>query len=264
MIQEWFIPYSEITFPKLEVRCGTMQRMPPDVAEKWKADRLQIGRREAMRASALLHDGRALGADGSGGRMPGEEKGGTKMNGTQTREGRREVRAIRTEFQAREENSEPHISGYFAVFDGVYEIAPGMTESVAPEAFNNTLGGDIRALTNHDTTLVLGRTKNHTLQLSVDAHGLFGDIRINPNDVDAMNLYERVRRGDVDQCSFGFDILSEETDFRDDGSVHFTIREVKLYEVSVVTFPAYEETLVSARMKDVAEIKKRKKGRRTA
>ena len=62
-----------------------------------------------------------------------------------------------------------------------------------------------------------------------------------------MNLYERVKRGDVDQCSFGFNIVSEETDFREDGSIHWTITEVELHEVSVCTFPAYKETNVSAR-----------------
>ena len=170
---------------------------------------------------------------------------------------RREVRATRTEFKTREESGEYHICGYFAVFDGVYEIAPGMTESVAPEAFNNPLDGDVRALTNHDTTLVLGRTKSHTLTLSVDAHGLYGDILINPNDVDAMNLYRRVQRGDVDQCSFGFDIVNEETDFRDDGSVHWTIKEVALYEVSCCTFPAYETTNISAREADREAAKQR-------
>ena len=61
----------------------------------------------------------------------------------------------------------------------------------------------------------------------------------------------------MDQCSFGFDITAEETDYRDDGSVHWTIMGVNLYEVSVVTFPAYEATLVSARKKDYEEIKKR-------
>lgn len=172
---------------------------------------------------------------------------------------RREVRAVRTEFKTREENGEaPHISGYFAVFDGVYEIGPGMTESVDRDAFKNTLGGDIRALTNHDTTLVLGRTKNHTLTLTADEHGLFGDITINPNDVDAMNLYERVRRGDVDQCSFGFDILSEETDFRDDGSIHWTIKEVELFEVSCCTFPAYKDTNISAREAQRVEAEERR------
>ena len=169
----------------------------------------------------------------------------------------RHVRARLTEFQTREEDERPHISGYFSVFDGTYEIGPGMTESVDRHAFDNTLGGDIRALTNHDTTLVLGRTKAHTLELLTDEHGLWGGISINPNDTDATNLYERVKRGDVSQCSFGFNIVSENTDIRDDGSVHWTITEADLHEVSVCTFPAYEETAVSARAHDLQEIRKR-------
>ena len=72
-----------------------------------------------------------------------------------------------------------------------------------------------------------------------------------------MNLYARVKRKDVDQCSFGFDILSEDYDVREDGSVHWTIRKVRLYEVSVCTFPAYEETNVKARSAQRDEIKKR-------
>ncbi len=159
----------------------------------------------------------------------------------------RQVRAQLTQFETREEGEQLHIAGYFSVFGSMYEIGPAMSESIDRHAFDNTLGGDIRALTNHDTTLVLGRTKAHTLELRVDEHGLWGDVVINPNDQDAMNLYERVKRGDVDQCSFGFNIISEETEFRDDGSVHWTITEVDLHEVSVCTFPAYEETNVSAR-----------------
>ena len=72
-----------------------------------------------------------------------------------------------------------------------------------------------------------------------------------------MNLYERVKRGDVDQCSFGFDIRSEDTDIRDDGSVHWTIKDVELYEVSCCTFPAYEETNISARSAERENIQKR-------
>lgn len=160
----------------------------------------------------------------------------------------RQIRTVATNFATREDGDKPHISGYFAVFNSIYEIAPGMTESIAPGAFSRTLpGGDVRALVNHDTTLVLGRTKAGTLELKEDARGLWGDIAINPNDGDAMNLYERVKRGDVDQCSFGFEIVSEETDFREDGSVHWTITDVNLYEVSACTFPAYEATNISAR-----------------
>ena len=72
-----------------------------------------------------------------------------------------------------------------------------------------------------------------------------------------MNLYARVQRGDVSQCSIGFDIIDEETEYREDGGAHWTIREIKLYEVSACTFPAYEETAISARQKDLEDLKKR-------
>lgn len=170
----------------------------------------------------------------------------------------RQVRSVASSFETRSDDTGMYIEGYFSVFNSNYEIYPGCTESVAPGAFSNTLGGDIKALCDHDTRLVLGRNKAGTLELREDSHGLWGRITINPNDSDAVNLYERVKRGDVDQCSFGFDIREEEADFRNDGSVHFTIRDVELFEVSVVTFPAYAETSVSARKQDVAEIQKRK------
>jgi HK97 family phage prohead protease len=170
----------------------------------------------------------------------------------------RQVRSIQTEFNTREDGEALIIEGYFAVFNSNYKIAPGMSESIAPGAFDNTLADDIRALVNHDSTLVLGRTTAHTLELRVDGHGLWGRIIINPNDTDAMNLYERVKRGDVSQCSFGFDILNEETDFLENGDMHWTIKEVKVYEVSCCTFPAYESTNIDARSKQRDEILKRK------
>ena len=169
----------------------------------------------------------------------------------------RQMRSIASKFETRESEEGLFIEGYFSVFNSTYELWPGATESVAPGAFENTLGGDIRALIDHETRLVLGRNKSGTLELREDSHGLWGRVKINPNDQDAVNLYERVKRGDVDQCSFGFDIVKEDTEVRDDGSVHWTIREVKLYEFSVVTFPAYTETSVSARKRDFEEIQKR-------
>ena len=170
----------------------------------------------------------------------------------------RQLRSIASQFETREAEGDLSIEGYFSVFNSNYELWPGATESIAPGAFSDTLGNDIRALVNHDSTLVLGRNKAGTLELREDSHGLWGKIKVNPNDGDAMNLYERVKRGDVDQCSFGFMIESEETDFREDGSVHWTITRVNLFEVSVCTFPAYEETGVSARKADFAELQKRK------
>ena len=168
-----------------------------------------------------------------------------------------QIRCHLSEFITRGDGEKPTIEGYFSVFNSIYDMGYGMTESVAPGAFTKSMSNDIRALINHDTTLVLGRTKAHTLELREDAHGLWGKITINPNDRDAMNLYERVKRGDVDQCSFGFNIVSEETDFHEDGTCHWTITEADLHEVSVCTFPAYEDTAVSARKHDLEEIKKR-------
>lgn len=167
------------------------------------------------------------------------------------------MRSHSIEFTTREDGDQLIIEGYFSVFNTNYDMGFNMSESIAPGAFTNSMSNDVRALINHDTTLVLGRTSAHTLELREDSHGLWGRINVNPKDSDAMNLYERVKRGDVNQCSFGFNIISEETDFREDGSVHWTITEADLHEVSVCTFPAYEETAVSARAHDLEEIKKR-------
>ena len=169
----------------------------------------------------------------------------------------RQLRTAESSFETREDGDDLIIEGYFAVYNSNYDIADGMSESIAPGAFSETLGNDIRALTNHDTSLVLGRNRAGTLELKDDSHGLWGRIKINPNDQDALNTYERVKRGDVNQCSIGFNILSEETERRGDGSIHWTITKVDLWEVSVCTFPAYEETNISARKHDAEEIKKR-------
>ena len=170
---------------------------------------------------------------------------------------KRQLRSVPTKFETREDGENPTIEGYFAVFNSNYEIAPGMSESIAPGAFSRTLANDVRALINHDTTLVLGRTKANTLELREDSHGLWGKITINPNDGDAMNLYERVKRGDVDQCSFGFDLREQDTEILENGDVHWTIRDLDLFEVSCCTFPAYEQTNISARSKERDEIKQR-------
>lgn len=171
---------------------------------------------------------------------------------------KRQMRGVPGSFKTRaEESGDMFISGYFAVFGSEYELWPGASESVDPHAFDEALDDDIRCLINHDTRLVLGRNIAGTLQLRVEEKGLWGEVKINPNDQDAVNVYERVKRGDVNQCSFGFDIVAEEFEDRGD-SVHWTIKAVKLYEVSVVTFPAYEETGVEARKRQVEDIRKRK------
>lgn len=168
-----------------------------------------------------------------------------------------QMRSSLSKFKTRDADGKKYINGYFAVFNSNYQLWDEATESVDPHAFDGALDSDIRCLIDHDTRLVLGRTKSGTLTLRVDDKGLWGEVEINESDQDAMNLYARVQRGDVDQCSFGFEITSEEYSESESG-VHWTIKSVNLYEVSVVTFPAYEDTQVSARKKEFNTIRSRK------
>lgn len=161
-------------------------------------------------------------------------------------------------FSTRAEDGNLYIEGYFAVYNSRYELWDEAYETIDRGAFDGETDGDVRALTNHDTTLVLGRTTAGTLTLKADERGLWGSITINQADQDALNLYERVKRGDVSQCSFGFDILEQDIEYKDGEPAVWHIRKVKLYEVSVVTFPAYEDTGVQARRAELDDIKKRK------
>lgn len=158
-----------------------------------------------------------------------------------------------------ESDTDLYLEGRFVVYNSDYQVWDGATESIAPGAFRNSIHDDVRALYNHNDDIVLGRTSAGTFSLEDREDGLWGRIKINRNDTDAMNAYERVQRGDISGCSFGFNIKSEETENRADGTVHWTITEVDpLFECSVCTFPAYQATHVSARGRDFDAMKKRK------
>lgn len=165
--------------------------------------------------------------------------------------------AVDGDFSTREADGKKYIEGYFAVFGARYNLWPGAYETVDKGAFDLGADTDVRALTNHDTTLVLGRTTAGTLSLRVDDVGLWGSIEVNDADQDAVNAHARVERRDVTQCSFGFDILDENFE-RENGEDVWHIRKVKLYEVSICTFPAYEDTAISARHSELETINKRK------
>ena len=170
-----------------------------------------------------------------------------------------QVRSI-GKLQTRDDNNETDemkIEGYFVVFNSETKLFENYYEEISDKAFANIDLTDIRALADHDTAKVLGRTKSQTLKLSVDDKGLYGEITINKNDSEAVNLYERVKRGDIDQCSFGFNILNETMEQRADGTTKWTITEIELFEVSVVTFPAYSDTSVEARSEQIKQLEKR-------
>ena len=173
-----------------------------------------------------------------------------------------ERRVIQTKeaFKTREENGKRYIEGYFSVFNQPYEVFPGWIEEIAPGAFSRTLreGKDVKVLWNHNSDIVLGSTQNRTATLREDDIGLFGSDEINEEDQDAKNGYARVSRGDVRGCSFGFEIRSMEESWDDDGIYRTRITDVELYEVSPCTFPAYSQTSVSARNKEVFEDAKKR------
>lgn len=156
------------------------------------------------------------------------------------------------------EAGELHLSGYFVRYDDTYQVWDGVTESIAPGAFADSIHGDVRALFNHNDDIVLGRTASGTLTLEDRELGLWGDITINQKDTDAMNAYYRNKRGDISGASFGFEIEKETRTVSDDGSVHYTIDKVNpLYEISLCTYPAYQATHVEARHKGEENIRKR-------
>lgn len=138
------------------------------------------------------------------------------------------------------------LRGYAAVFNSLSQVIYGFRELIMPGAFASTIDDDIRALWNHDTNFVLGRTKSKTLTLAEDDKGL--GVQIEPPSTPVVDSFvESVRRGDVDQMSFGFSVLDDTWDELEDGTIVRTLRKIKLYEVSPVAFPAYTATEVSVR-----------------
>jgi HK97 family phage prohead protease len=135
--------------------------------------------------------------------------------------------------------------GYAALFDELSEDLGGFRERIAPGAFAASVGGDVRALFNHDTNLILGRTRAKTLRLSEDQRGLQCEITL-PDTSTARDLRESIRVGNVDQMSFGFRTRKDSWDDVD-GDIVRTLIEVELFDVSPVTFPAYPQTEIALR-----------------
>jgi len=149
------------------------------------------------------------------------------------------------------------IEGYFSLYENETELFPNYFEIISKGAFDKTLTNDIRGLWNHNSQFVLGRTKNGTMELKTDDKGLFARIKL-PNTSYAEDVWSLISRGDVDQCSFGFNIVDETLEELANGGYRWRINEIDLHEVSVVTFPAYENTSVLARSKEIEDLEKRK------
>lgn len=149
-------------------------------------------------------------------------------------------------FEVRQEGENPPVLvGYAALFDSMSENLGGFVERVASGAFAKSMGGDVRALFNHDPNMILGRTTSKTLRLSEDQRGL--RVEIEPPDTQvARDLVMSMKRGDIDQMSFGFRTKKDKWDDID-GKLVRTLIEVELFDVSPVTFPAYQQTDIAVR-----------------
>lgn len=162
----------------------------------------------------------------------------------------RERRSFLQPLEVRADQGAMTLTGYAAVFGQATDLGP-FREQIAPGAFSETLrSSDVRALFNHDASKVLGRLSAGTLRLTEDATGLSAEIDL-PDTTDGRDVRELVRRGDVSGMSFGFRVLSDRWDFTGDEAFR-TIEAVELYEVSAVTFPAYEGTTIALRSRDQA------------
>jgi HK97 family phage prohead protease len=147
--------------------------------------------------------------------------------------------------------------GYAALFNTRANIGGFFTEEIAPGAFSDAIkSGDVRALIDHDSGRVIGRTKAGTLRLKEDERGLFTEIDL-PDTTDGRDLAVQLERGDISGMSFGFRVTHDEWDESGDIPSR-TIHKVELFEVSAVAFPAYAETELALRSLDEARKEKRR------
>lgn len=146
-----------------------------------------------------------------------------------------------------EGEDKPFFIGYASVFNRTTDLGY-FVESIHPDAFNEALArqDDVRALFNHDPNLILGRTTSGTLTLSIDEKGLLSKIDI-PDTTLGRDLKIHIERGDISQMSFGFYIEKEEKRGIVNDKPWFEIQQVRLFDVSPVTFPAYEQTSIEVK-----------------
>ena len=149
------------------------------------------------------------------------------------------------DLEVRDIGGQPVIAGHAAVFNKLSADLGGFREQIAPGAFSRAIRDkhDVRALFNHNPDRVLGRSSSRTLRMNEDAVGLA--VEINPPKSEAA-LLESMRRGDISQMSFGFSVRDDAWESTPSGDIR-TVRDVDLFDVSVVTYPAYPQTDAAVR-----------------
>ena len=152
------------------------------------------------------------------------------------------------EIEAREDGKR-RLRGHAAVFNQLSEDLGGFREQITPGAFVEAIEkDDVRLLINHDG-LPLARNRSGTLRLAEDARGLAIEADLDESDPDVQRLLPKLARGDVSQMSFGFSVKPAGQDWAkdDEGRTVRTLKKLRLFDVSVVTYPAYPQTDVAVR-----------------
>ena len=160
----------------------------------------------------------------------------------------REIRILAEPVEIRSDDAgREWIVGYAAKFNARSQDLGGFVEQIDPRFFDGVLHDDTKGLINHDPNLILGRSKAGTLKLLVDEFGL--RYEINPPDTTyARDLLVSMKRGDISQSSFAFAVDYEnkgdawEYDEANDLYIRTLLKAKRLYDVSPVTYPAYEQT----------------------
>lgn len=162
-----------------------------------------------------------------------------------------ERRSLTVAPELRADDKGKTIAGYAAVFNQETDIGGSFREVIAPGAFKGSLDNDVRALVDHDSGRVIGRSKAGTLRMKEDTHGLAVEIDL-PDTSDGRDLAVSLERGDISGMSFGFRVTHDEWDETKEIPTR-TIRAVELFEVSAVAFPAYDGTDLALRSREEAK-----------
>lgn len=162
---------------------------------------------------------------------------------------RRTLLTPKVEFRAATDDEPPKVEGYAAVYNQQADIAGWFLEEIQEGAFDDSIKEDnVAFLIEHDG-LPLARSGSGTLELSSDNHGLKMASELNADDPDVQRIVPKMDRGDLDKMSIGFRVLEQKWTYaqeKDEMDIR-TIIKAQLFDVSIVTFPAFDGTEIALR-----------------
>ena len=158
------------------------------------------------------------------------------------------------DLELRMDGDKQTVVGYGAVFNSMSNDLGGFREFISPKAFEGRLDDDVRFLVNHDANLILARTTNGTLRLSVDEKGLRYEADM-PNTSTARDLMELLKNGTISQSSFAFTVEEDSWEVKDGMNIRTIDKVSQLYDVSSVTYPAYNQASSAVALRSLEEWK---------